>query len=180
MVGGADFIIGQAVGLQVRGTLVELAAVPEADAVHDQVAVQNVGVDVSRHQHLEVWELPLSQLQADGECLLGRQVVRLREGLDEVVILPSICFPEPLFGELHFREGRLGGAVPAGHQLLTFPQRLFLLLRVPQHTTQGAPATTSVLDGSESGYLSSPPAADGGAARLPVRSSPPTCPRTRR
>ena len=113
MVGGTDIIIGQPVGLQVRGTLVELAAVPEADTVHDQVAVQNVGVDVGCHQHLEVRELPLGQLQADGECLLGRQVIRCREGLDEVVILPSICFSEPLFGELHFREGGLGGTVPA-------------------------------------------------------------------
>ena len=76
MVGDADFIIGQPVGLQVRGTLVELAAVPEADAVHDQMAVQNVGVDVSRHQHLEVRELPLGQLQTDGESFTGRQVIR--------------------------------------------------------------------------------------------------------
>ena len=53
VVGGADFIIGQPVGLQVRSTLVELAAVPEADAVHDQVAVQNVGVDVGCHQQAE-------------------------------------------------------------------------------------------------------------------------------
>lgn len=113
MVGDADFIIGQPVGLQVRGTLVELAAVPEADAVHDQVAVQNVGVDVGGHQHLEIRELPLGQLQADGECLLGRQVIRCRKGLDEVVILPSVRFPEPLLCELHFREGGLGGAVPA-------------------------------------------------------------------
>ena len=81
MVGGTDIIVGQPVGLQVCGTLMELAAVPEADAVHDQVAVQNVGVDVSRHQHLEVWELPLGQLQADGECLLGRQIIRCRECL---------------------------------------------------------------------------------------------------
>ena len=35
MVGGADLIVDLPMGLQVRGTLVELAAVPEADTVHD-------------------------------------------------------------------------------------------------------------------------------------------------
>ena len=113
MVGDADFIIGQPLGLQVGGTLVELAAVPEADAVHDQVAVQKVGVDVGCYQRLEVRKLPLSQLQSDGAGFLGRQIVLLTEGLDEVVILPPICFPEPLLCELHFRAGGLGGAVPA-------------------------------------------------------------------
>ena len=113
MVGDADFIIGQPVGLQVRGTLVELAAVPEADAVHDEMTVQMVCVDVSSDQHLEIGELPLGQFQSDGVGLLGRQVIRLCEGLDEVVILPPICFPEPLLCELHFRAGGLGGAVPA-------------------------------------------------------------------
>ena len=165
MVGGADLIVDLAVGLQVRGTLVELAAVPEADAVHDQVAVQNVGVDVGGHQHLEIRELPLGQLQADGECLLGRQVIRCRKGLDEVVILPPICFPEPLLCELHFREGGLGGAVPAAHQPLFFPQRLFLLLRVPQHSGKSTPASATIFDGGEGSHLSSPPAGVGGAAR---------------
>lgn len=158
MVGGTDIIVGQPVGLQVGGTLVELAAVPEADTVHDQMAVQNVGVDVSRHQRLEVRKLPLSQLQSDGVGFRGRQIVLLTGGLDEVVILPSICFPEPLLCELHFREDGLGGTVPAAHQPLSFPQRLFLLLRVPQHSGKSTPASATVLDGSEGGYLSSPPA----------------------
>ena len=35
MVGGADLIVDLPMGLQVRGTLVELAAVPEADTVLD-------------------------------------------------------------------------------------------------------------------------------------------------
>ena len=165
VVGGADFIIGQPVGLQVRSTLVELAAVPEADAVHDQVAVQNVGVDVGCHQHLEVRELPLSQLQSDGVGFLGRQVIRCRKGLDEVVILPSVRFPEPLLCELHFREGGLGGAVPASHQLLFFPQCLFLLLRVPQHSGKSTPASATIFDRGEGGHLSSPPARAAGAAR---------------
>ena len=121
MVGGADLIVDLPMGLQVRGTLVELAAVPEADAVHDQVAVQKVGVDVGCYQRLEVRKLPLSQLQSDGAGFLGRQIVLLTEGLDEVVVLPPVCFPKPLLGELHFREGKLGRAVPAGHQPLTFP-----------------------------------------------------------
>ena len=64
-------------GLEVCGALVELSSIPEADAVHHQVAVQMVGVDVGGHQHLETWKLPLGQLQADGVGLLGRQVIRL-------------------------------------------------------------------------------------------------------
>ena len=95
-------------GLQVGGTLVELAAVLEADTVYDQVAVQNVGVDVSRHQHLEVWKLPLGQLQANSMCLLGRQAIRCRKELDEVVVLPAICFNEPLLGELYLPGHRPG------------------------------------------------------------------------
>ena len=39
MVSGADLIVDYPMRLQVRSTLVELAAVPEADAVDDQVAV---------------------------------------------------------------------------------------------------------------------------------------------
>ena len=76
-VGNADFIVGYPVGLQVGGTLVEFPAIPEADAVHHQVVVQMVGVYVGGHQHLEIWKLPLGQLQADGVGLLGRQVIRL-------------------------------------------------------------------------------------------------------
>ena len=153
MVGDADFIIGQPVGLQVRGTLVELAAVPEADAVHDQVAVQKVGVDVGCYQRLEVRKLPLSQLQSDGAGFLGRQIVLLTEGLDEVVVLPPVRFPIPLLGEPHLGESGLSGAVPAGHQPLPFPQCLFVLLGVSQHTAQRASASAPVLDGGEGGHL---------------------------
>ena len=58
--GGADLIAGQPVGLKVSGALVELPAIPKRDTVHDQVAVQMVGVDVGGHQHLKVGELPLA------------------------------------------------------------------------------------------------------------------------
>ena len=129
--GGADLVAGQPVGLEVGGALVEFAAVLEADTVHHQVVVQVDGIHVGSHYYLEVRELPLGQLQAHGVEFLGRQAVLLPEGLDEVVVLPSVCFPIPLLGELHFREGRLCGAVPAGHQLLSLPQRLFLLLDIP-------------------------------------------------
>ena len=100
-VGSTYFIIGHPVGLQVGGTLVELFSVPEADAVDDQVTVQVVCVDVGGYQHLEVGELPLGQFQSDGVGLLGRQVIRLREGLDEVVVLPPIDFAVLLLGKLH-------------------------------------------------------------------------------
>ena len=127
---GADLVTGLPVGLEVGGALMELPAVLEADAVDDQVAVQMVGVDVGSHQHLKAGKFPLGQLQSNGVGLLGRQVICFREGLDEVVVLPPVCFPKPLLGELHFRESRLGGAVPAAHQPLSFPQRLFVLLDV--------------------------------------------------
>ena len=119
--GGTDLVAGQPVGLEIGGALVELAAVLEADAVHYQVVMRMGRVHMGGHQHLEVRELPLGQLQADGVNFLGRQVVLLAEGLDEVVVLPPVCFPKPLLGELHFRESRLGDAVPAAHQPLSFP-----------------------------------------------------------
>ena len=148
----AYFITGQPVSLQVGGALMEFLPILEADAVDDQVAVQVVGIDVGGHQHLEVWKLPLGQLQADGVGLLGRQVVRLCEGLDEVVVLPPVRFPIPLLGELHFRGGGLGGAVPASHQPLPFPQRLFILLGVSQYAAESASAATTIFDCGESGH----------------------------
>ena len=128
--GGTDLVAGQPVGLEVGGALMELPAVLEADAVDDQVAVQMVGVDVGSHQHLKAGKFPLGQLQSNGVGLLGRQVICFREGLDEVVVLPPVRFPESLLGELHLGEGGLSSAVPAGHQPLPFPQRLFVLLDV--------------------------------------------------
>ena len=70
--GNAYFIVGHPVGLQVGGTLVEFAAILKADAVHHQVAVQVVGVNMGSHQYLEVWELTLNQFQRNGVGLLGR------------------------------------------------------------------------------------------------------------
>ena len=112
-VGGADLIIGQPVGQEVCGALVELSSIPEADAVHHQVVVEMLRVHMGGYQRLEVRELPPGQLQTDGVGLLGRQAICLREGL----VLSAVYFAEALLGELHFREGRLGGAVPPGHQL---------------------------------------------------------------
>ena len=109
----AYLIVGQPVCLEVGGALVEFFSVPEADAVDDQVTVQMVCVDVSSDQHLEIGELPLGQFQSDGVGLLGRQVIRLCEGLDEVVVLPAICFNEPLLGELYLLPRRRGSTVPA-------------------------------------------------------------------
>lgn len=163
--GGTNLIISQPVGLQVGGALVEFPAVLEADAVHDQVVVQVVGVYVGGHQHLEVGKLPLGQLQADGVNLLGCQVVLLTERLNEVVVLPPVRFPEPLLGELHFREGRLGGTVPAGHQPLPSPPCFFVLPGIPQHSAQRSPASATALDGGEGSQFRSPPAGADGAAR---------------
>ncbi len=155
--GNADLVAGQPVCLEVGGALVELAAVLEADAVHHQVVMRMGRVHMGGHQHLEVRELPLGQLQAHSVELLGHQAVLLPEGLDEVVVLPSVRFVELLLGELHLGIGRLCDTVPAGHQLTPLPHRLFLLLDIPQHPTQSAPATAPVLDGGESSYLRSPP-----------------------
>ena len=99
--GGTDLIAGQPMGLEVGGALVELPAVLEADAVDDQVTVQMVCVNVGGYQHLEVGELPLGQFQRNGVGLLKRQVIRLREGLDEVVVLPPVDFAVSLLCELH-------------------------------------------------------------------------------
>ena len=49
-VGNADFIVGHPVGLQVSGTLVEFASILKADAVHHQVAVQVVGVNMGERR----------------------------------------------------------------------------------------------------------------------------------
>ena len=70
--GSTYFIIGHPVSLQVGGALVEFAAILKADAVHHQVAVQVVGVNMGSHQHLEVWELTLNQFQRNGMRLQGR------------------------------------------------------------------------------------------------------------
>ena len=164
-VGSADLIVDGPMSLQISGALVELFSVPEADAVHDEVTVQMVCVDVSSDQHLEIGELPLGQFQSDGVGLLGRQVIRLCEGLDEVVVLPPVRFSKPFFGELHLGEDRLGGAVPAGHQPLSLPQRLFLLADIASDTAERTPASAPVLDWGECSYLRSPPAGADGAAR---------------
>ena len=161
----AYFITGQPVGLQVGGALVEFFSILKADTVHHQVVVQVVGVHMGCYQHLEVWKLPLGQLQADGVGLLGCQAVCLRKGLDEVVVLPPIRFPKTLFGELHLGEGRLGGAVPAGHQMPSLPQRLFVLLGVSHHAAQRPTAPASIFDCGESSYLRSPPAGAAGSVR---------------
>lgn len=151
--GSADLIVDGPVGLQVSGALVELFSVPEADAVHDEVTVQMVCVDVSSDQHLEIGELPLGQFQSDGVGLLGRQVIRLCEGLDEVVVLPPVRFSKPLLGELHLGEDRLSDTVPSGHQPPPFPQRFFVLLGIAQHSAQRAPTSATVLDSGESSHL---------------------------
>ena len=151
--GSADLIVDGPMSLQISGALVELFSVPEADAVHDEVTVQMVCVDVSSDQHLEIGELPLGQFQSDGVGLLGRQVIRLCEGLDEVVVLPPVRFSKPFFGELHLGEDRLGGAVPAGHQPLSLPQRLFLLADIASDTAERTPASAPVLNGGEGSHL---------------------------
>ena len=153
VVGGADFIVDGPVGLQASGALVEFFPVLNADAVDNQVAVQMVGVDVGGYQYLEVGELPLGQFQSDGVGLLGRQVIRLCKGLDEVVVLPPVRFSKPFFGELHLGEDRLGGAVPAGHQPLSLPQRLFLLADIASDTAERTPASAPVLNGGEGSHL---------------------------
>ena len=163
--GGTDLIAGQPVSLEVGGALVEFPAVPEADTVYHQVIVQVIGVDVGGHQYLEAGKLPPDQLQSNGVNLLGRQVICFREGLDEVVVLPPVRFPIPLLGEPHLGEGGLGGAVPASHQPLPLPQRLFVLLGVPQYPAKRASASAPVLDGGEGSHLRSPPAGVGGVAR---------------
>ena len=148
--GNTYFIIGHPVGLQVSGTLVEFAAILKADAVHHQVAVQMVGVNMGSYQHLEVWELTLNQFQRNGVGLLGRQIIRLRKGLHEVIVLSAVCLMEPLLGELHFGADTLGGTVPAGDQPTIFPCGFLFLLDIAQHTAQSTSATATIFDCGES------------------------------
>ena len=162
-VGGTDLIAGQSVGLQVGGALMEFPAVPKADAVYHQVVVRMLGIHMGGHQHLKVRELPLGQLQPDGVDFLGRQTVLRTKGLDEVVVLPPVCFPEPLLGKPHLGEDGPGSAVPAGDQLTALPHGFLLLLGVAQHTAQ-RPAAAPFFDCGEGCYLRSPPAAAPGAA----------------
>lgn len=162
--GGTDLIAGHPVGLQVGGALMELPAAPEADAVHHQVVVRMLRIHMGGHQHLEVRELPLGQLQPDGVDFLGRQAILRAKGLDEVVVLPPIVFPEPFLGETHLGEGGPGGAVPAGDQLPALPHGFLLLLGVAQNPAQRPAAAATIFDCGEGGYLRSPPAAVPGAA----------------
>ena len=91
-------------------------AVLVTDAVYHHVVVQVACVNVGGDYHLEVRELLLRKLQADGIDFLGRDVVLRREGLDEVVELRPSCFAEALLGHLHLDEGRLWDAVASGDQ----------------------------------------------------------------
>ena len=84
-VGQTDLVVYLAVRQQVAVALMELVAILVADAVHHHVVVQVSSVNVGGNHHLEVRELPLRELQADGVDLLGRDVVLRGEGLDEVV-----------------------------------------------------------------------------------------------
>lgn len=93
--GAADLIADLPLPLEVSGVLVELAAILPAHAVDDEVVVEVVGVHMSGDYHLELWEQPLGQFQTDGVDLLWGDVLRWREGLDELVEHPAIGFPEP-------------------------------------------------------------------------------------
>ena len=151
--GNTYFIIGHPVGLQVGGTLVEFASILKAHTVHHKVAVQVVGVNMGSHQYLEVWELTLNQFQRNGVGLLGRQIIPLRKGLHEVIVLSAVCLMESLLGELHFGADTLGGAVPAGDQPTIFPCGFLFLLDIAQHTAQSTSATTTIFDCGEGCHL---------------------------
>ena len=86
-----------------------------ADAVHHQMIVQVIRVHMSGYYHFKVRELLLGKLQSDGVGLLWSQVILLREGLDEVVILPPVCFVEPLLRHLHLQVCGSDGAVISCH-----------------------------------------------------------------
>ena len=78
--------------------------IAEADAVHHQMVVQVVGVNVCSDHHLEVRKLPLGKFQTDGVNLLRRDVIVCGEGLDEVVEQCSARFAESVLGHLHLDE----------------------------------------------------------------------------
>ena len=51
--------------------MMELVPILVVDAVHHHVVVQMTCVNVGGDHHLEAWELPLGELQANGVDLLG-------------------------------------------------------------------------------------------------------------
>ncbi len=82
--GGADFVVGLTVSDQIICTLVELPPCLTADAVHPQVVVDMINIQVCRHHNLEAWELTLSQLQPNGVGLLRCEGIRFSEESDTI------------------------------------------------------------------------------------------------
>ena len=147
-----DLIIDLPLLLEISGVLVELMAILPANAVDDEVVVEVIGVHVGGDYHLELREQPLSQFQTDGVDFLRGDVLRQREGLDELVEHPAIGFPEPPLGGHHFIQGGLGHAVVTSHQPVVFPCGFLLLRRIDQDLVQRAAALGLVFDGGEGSH----------------------------
>lgn len=102
--GGADFVVGLTVSDQIICTLVELPPCLTADAVHPQVVVDMINIQVCRHHNLEAWELTLSQLQPNGVGLLRCEGIRFSEESDTITGAGGCrgkAAERRIFGELH-------------------------------------------------------------------------------
>lgn len=146
---GADFIVGLTVLEQIIHTLVELPTSLTADAVHYQVVMEVVGVQVRCHHHLEVRELTLSQLQPNGVGFLRREIIVRGEGLHEVVKLSAVGFLESLFRRHHLSVGGLRNAVVPGDEPESTDAGLLFLLDVFQYAAQHSSRLRFVFDRCE-------------------------------
>ena len=79
--------------------------------------MQRAGIDVGGDQHLVFWER-FGETQADLVGGLRREIILRREGLDEVIILPSVLFVKLFLDENKFVQGRVGAAVHTADQLI--------------------------------------------------------------
>ena len=92
------------------------------------------GIDVGGDQHL-VFRERFGEAQSDLVRGLRRESILRREGLDEVIILPSVLFVKLLFDENKFVQGRVGATVYAVDQLVF---RRFPAGNVRENTPQRA------------------------------------------
>lgn len=134
--GNTNFIVGLAVFEQVVRTLMELSSALATNAVHYQVVVEVVGVQVRCHHHLKVRELTLGQLQPDGVGLLRCEGIRFSEGLHKVIKPSAIHFLKPPFRRYHLDIGRLWNAIVISDEPESAGAGLLFLLDVFQNAAQ--------------------------------------------
>ena len=85
----------------------KLFAVLKADAVHNQVIMDGMGVCVSSDKDLKARKV-FRKLQADFVRGLGSEVVVRRERLHDMVVTPAVLLVKPFLDKAEFIERTLG------------------------------------------------------------------------